>query len=257
MVAAARHAAMGRDPQEVRDVYLDLEDIRIEEDGRQQEGFLRVWYLAPQGFRWEQRPERARRDAVTKILLGDELWIVAADGAVRSVRGTADGVRAIQQAKADRLRFAGLAAHLTLMGLFEEGSTFADHNLATVPDPELKTPLRWVRRSIHGKPDADFFFDPLPGDPKGAGDLRRVRLLPGRTPGATEERWHFDAWRDDAEAQRRLPGRVEAHRMGKEGRFSRFLLAFVRSVRINSNLPTALFVPQGSIRGGAGEESAR
>ena len=87
---AGRWLQRGGEPaREVKDVFLDLEEVRVNDGPSHHEGFLRIWYRAPDAFRLAQRPERAAGQEVVKILSGDRLWFQTPDGAVREAGSVA------------------------------------------------------------------------------------------------------------------------------------------------------------------------
>ncbi|MGE0192323.1 MAG: hypothetical protein AB7T63_09815 [Planctomycetota bacterium] len=240
---AARWLQRGGEPaRDVDDVYLDLEEVRVDDGPSHHEGFLRIWYRAPDAFRLAQRPERSAGQEVVKILNGDHLWFQTPDGAVREAGRDADGARARAQLVADRDRFAELARYLTLAGLDGEGVAFEDLGLVPAREEGLPEALRLVRRHAPGVPLLELAFEPAPA-PRTVGDLRRVREAadPGaRTP---ERRWRLDGWRDAPADGRRIPGRVEGGIVDDQGRWQRTLLAFPARVRVNGGLPDAAFAP--------------
>lgn len=237
---AARWLQRGRDPDpEVRDVYLDLEDVRVADAVSRHEGFLRIWYVAPDRFRLEQRAERARTQFVTKILHGDDLAFIGLDGRPRAAGRDADGVRARAQLAADRERFADLARYLTLGALGGEGVRFEDRGRLPSGEEGLPDVLHVVRRHAPGEPPTDLWFETAEA-PRTVGDLRRVHLGADEAAGMPARRWHMDAWRDVPADGRRMPGRVESWTYGTAGP-QRTLLAHLARVRVNGDIPDALF----------------
>ncbi len=240
---AGRWMNGGSEPErEVRTVYLDLQDVLVADGASHHEGFLRIWYRAPDAFRLEQRPERGRANAVTKVLTGERLVFVTPDGRTRDAGRDADGARARAQLTADRSRFADLARYLTLSGLDGEGVRFIDLGLVEPNEAGLPRTLRHVRREHDAAPPIDLYFETA-DPPRTVGDLRRVREAPDPVTKSPERRFRFDGWRADP-AGRRVPGRVEGEHVDDAGRGQRTMLAFPVEVRVNTDLPAALFSPK-------------
>jgi len=240
---AGRWLQRGGEPaREVKDVFLDLEEVRVNDGPSHHEGFLRIWYRAPDAFRLAQRPERAAGQEVVKILSGYRLWFQTPDGAVREAGRDADGARARAQLIADRERFAELARYLTLAGLDGEGVQFEDLGLVATREEGLPSSLRLVRRHAPGAPVLDLAFEPAPA-PRTVGDLRRVREAADPAAKTPERHWRLDGWRDAPEDGRRIPGRVEGGFVNEQGQSERTLLAFPARVRVNGGLPDAAFAP--------------
>ncbi len=68
---------------DITSFFAHLHDVQLDLDDTHQEGYLRLWFKAPDKFRQEWRQERvlSRQTAITtKILSGGRLWIVPSAG---------------------------------------------------------------------------------------------------------------------------------------------------------------------------------
>jgi hypothetical protein len=234
----------------VNSFYASLESVKLDVGENHQEGYLRLWFGAPDKFRqeWRQRRELVRgTPTTTKILNGDRMWILQADGTQRRMHGTPDGQRAIPQLKDDRKRLYDLAKFLTLQGLKGAGTSFEDMGPVTPKGPFAGNWTR-VKRTLRGGAQMMFYFAyqadaqgraqsvSYPGVVVVMGDARN------REP---TEAYVLKNWKPGQ--QFRFPGQIEAYMLENwvpGAQWKRFLLAYPADIRMNPILDEAkTFLP--------------
>ncbi|MGE0192324.1 MAG: hypothetical protein AB7T63_09820 [Planctomycetota bacterium] len=227
---------------QVRNFYADLADTQVQIEGNQQEGFLRLWFDQDDRYRFEIRPERALAQTTTKILNGDRMWVISPDAQVSSVTGTADGARAIQQLKQDRARLADLAAFLTLQSLKGDNVRF-DYEGVTQGGGAFAGDWLKVNRVVGQEAQIVFFFayeKDGSGRPVKATWPGVVTVVGDAKAKEPTEYYLLRDWK--AGPYFRYPARIEAFSQEVPGApLKRFLMAFPQDIRINANIPPALF----------------
>ena len=229
------------------DFYADLADVKFNLGKNNHEGYMRLWLKSPDKYRIEIRPQRPLQQLTTKILSGQQMWVLHPDGRVDRMHGRSEGAAAIQQLQSDRKRLLDLATFLTLNGLkgpsvrFEEkGTTVGSGTFAG----------NWLKivRTIPDGADVEFHlaYEQDPRDPSG----RAIRAtFPGVVtikgdPRRNEptEYYLLKNWKRGP--QFRYPARIEAYSQDAPGTpMRRFLLAFPNDIRINTKLDPTLFAP--------------
>jgi hypothetical protein len=229
---------------QVTDFYADLHDVQIQTGTSSHSGYMRLWFLEPERFRWELRPTADLEDRVqTKILDGDKMWIIE-NGTLKRMHGTSGGAAAIEQLQTDRKRMRDLARFLTLDGLKGPGVVFRYEGVVEGTGVFAGRRLR-VSRSIPGGGNMVFY---LAFEQAADGTMRALQpeiVKMDGDPARGEpfaEFYLLKEWRRGP--QFRYPGRVEALRQADaRAQPERFLLAFPQDIRINTSLDPALFAP--------------
>lgn len=240
-VAWVNHGAAG--PAKVESFYCDLHDLQFDLDDRHMEGYLRVWFQAPDRFRqaFRQTRERTPKSIVTeKILAGNKLWIVD-NGKVKRMHGQSGGPDAIAQLQSDRNRFHTLARLATLTPLGGDDATFEDLGDFDRKDGRFAGRWRKVRRVRAGSLTMDFYFA---RQQDGSVTYPGIVVAHGgKDTGRPTEAFFLSAWKDARPL--RFPGKVEALRkpLDGDGEFERFLLAFPDTVEINQRVDPKRFEP--------------
>jgi len=235
------------------DFYADLADVKYDVGNNHHEGYMRLWLKKPDMYRLEMRPGRAMQRLTTKILSGEQMWVIhpptrqTPRGRIERMHGRSEGAAAIRQLQADRLRLLDLATFLTLKGL--KGPSVRFINMGpTVGSGTFKGNWLKVRRLIPNGAEVIFHlaYERDPGDPTG----RAVRATyPGVVtvkgdPRRNEptEFYLLQNWKRGP--QFAYPTRIQAYSQERPGaKMSRFLLAFPNDIRINTNLPDSTFAP--------------
>lgn len=227
---------------QVRNFYADLADTQVQIEGNQQEGFLRLWFDQQDRYRFEIRPERALAQTTTKILNGEKMWVISPDAQVSAVHGTADGTRAIAQLKQDRERLADLAAFLTLQSLKGDDVRF-DYEGVTQGGGAFAGDWLKVNRVVGQEAQIVFFFayeKDAAGRPVKATWPGVVTVVGDAAKKEPTEYYLLRDWK--AGPYFRYPARIEAFSQEVPGApLKRFLMAFPQDIRINANIPPALF----------------
>lgn len=227
---------------DITSFFAHLHDVQLDVEDTHQEGFLRLWFKAPDKFRQEWRQTRqltSTTPITTKILRGNQMWVVPASGTPRRIHGTAEGAKAIKQLQQDRDRLADIAKFLTLQGLKGPTVTFKYEG----PTSGTGTFAgNWVKvlRTFPGGASMQFFFA------YEVNEQRRVSKVtyPGVVviQGNARERQPTEAyvlsnWKQGP--QFRYPGKIEAYAQRDwipGDQYRRFLLAFPDDIRINPRL---------------------
>ena len=237
----------------VNSFFANLESVKFDVRDSHQEGYLRIWFGAPDKFRqeWRQRRElSAATPRTTKILNGNRMWIMQATQngvSVKRMHGTPGGARAIPQLKDDRKRLYDLAKFLTLRGLKGAGTSFEDMGPVTPKGPFAGNWWK-VKRTLRGGAQMMFYFAyqadaqgkaqsvSYPGVVVVMGDARN------REP---TEAYVLKNWKNGP--QFRFPGQIEAYMLEnwKTGaQWKRFLLAYPKDILMNPILDEAkTFLP--------------
>jgi hypothetical protein len=235
------------------DFYADLADVKFNLGTNNHEGYMRLWLKTPDKYRIEVRPQRPMRQLTTKILSGQQMWVLHPDGRTDRMHGRSEGAAAIQQLQSDRKRLLDLATFLTLNGLKGPSVRFL-YEGTTVGSGTFAGNWIKIRRVIPDGAEVEFHlgYERDPRDPTG----RTVRTtFPGVVtikgdPRRNEptEYYLLKDWKRGP--QFRYPARIEAFSQDKPGGpMRRFLLAFPNDIRINTNLDASLFAPP--VTGGA------
>lgn len=234
---------------EIHTFFCHMHDVQLDIRDTHQEGYLRIWFKAPDKFRQEWRQERDLRlkpPATTKILAGQRMWIVSPDGTPRRVHGTAGGAASVQQLQDDRNRLADLAVFLTLAGLKGEGVIFEDMGQNEGPAGTVFQG-RWhcVRRILEDGADMIFYFA-YRADAEGrTASLTYPGIVVVRGDRAKQEpteAYILSNWKQGTAFQ--YPGKIEAYARedwAAEPRYKRFLLAFPEDIQINVKLSDRIF----------------
>jgi hypothetical protein len=183
----------------------------------------------------------------TKILSGNQMWIMHPTGAVERMHGRPDGAQAVAQLQKDRKRLADLARFLTLEGLKGPGVQFVNEGPRSGSGTFAGEWMK-VRRKLRGAADMVFHlaYQRDPRDPSGRSVLCTypgVVTVEG-DPRRNEptEYYLLKNWKRGP--QFNYPARIEAFSQARPGgRMTRFLLAFVDDIRINTGLQDGLFAP--------------
>jgi hypothetical protein len=240
---AAQYVSAGQPiVHQVRNFYADLAEAQIKIEGNQQEGFLRLWFDQQGRYRFEIRPERRMAQTTTKILNGDKMWVIGPDAQVSTVHGTADGPRAIAQLKQDRGRLEDLARFLTLSSLKGEGVQF-DYEGVTQGSGTFAGDWLKVNRVVGQVAQVVFFFGyekDAEGRPLRATYPGVVTVVGDAAEKEPTEYYLLKDWKDGPYF--RYPARIEAYSQDVPGApLKRFLLAWPQDIRINADIPAALF----------------
>lgn len=230
--------------------YADLHDVQLEVDDSHQEGYLRLWFQAPDKFRQEWRQTRqltAQTPITTKILRGERMWVVSANGVPRRIHGTAEGAKAVKQLQRDRDRLADIAKFMTIEGLKGPSVTFE------YMGPKSGTGTfggDWVKivRTFPGGAEMEFFFAYEVAEVNGQKRVSKA-TYPGvvvvKGDAARRERteaYVLSNWKKGV--QFKYPGKIEAfHRRDwvANDQYRRFLLAFPMDIRVNPRILPARF----------------
>ena len=230
------------------DFYADLYNVKFNLGRNNHEGYMRLWLKTPDKYRIEIRPQRPMRQLSTKILSGQQMWVVHPDGRTDRMHGRSEGAAAIQQLQSDRKRLVDLATFLTLKGLKGPQVTFENKGPKTGSGTFAGNWVKIVRKIPDGA-DVEFHlaYERDPRDPTG----RAIRCTyPGVVTikgdprrGEPTEYYLLKDWKRGP--QFRYPARIEAYTVNAPGqRPRRFLLAFPNDIRINTNLDATLFAPR-------------
>ncbi len=232
---------------QVTDFYADLADVQFNVEGNHHEGYMRLWLKAPGKYRLELRPGKPMQRLTTKILAGENMWILHPNGRVQPMHGRPDGVTAIGQMKRDRRRLEELSRFLTLEGLKGAGVQFyyegPREGSGTFAGKWIK-----IRRRIPQGADVTFHLA-YQRDPRDSSGRRVVCTYPGVVTvvgdprrGEPTEYYVLKNWQRGP--QFRYPRRIEAYTQSAPGATPRrFLLAFPNDIRINTRLADSLFAP--------------
>ncbi len=219
--------------------FCDLEDVQIDDVDPQkrethQEGYLRLWFEQPDKFRQEWRQTRELKSTTTKVLNGNQLWVIQPNGTRKRIHGTSGGAAAVAQLQNDRKKLADLSTFLTLEGLKGPGVTFRYEGV-TEGSGRFEGDWLKVRRQLDGKGDM-LFYIAYETDAKGV-VLRATWpgsvTIPGSKAKGERTEWYIlKRWKKGA--QFRFPGEVEAWGQHEgQPKPTRFLYAWPRDIRIN------------------------
>ena len=245
---AAAWVAAGRTAQsELRDVYADLQDVKVMDGGTRHEGHMRIWLQQPGRLRWELRPKK-HEPPLVKLLDGDRMWLREADSekpGYRRIHGSPAGAAAVAQLKKDRERFLHLTRFLTLGGLGGADVRFVDQGLFVRP-PGHHLAGRWLKvRRIPRKGGSMAFLFAFQTDARGR---RRATwpagaLLPADAKvGLPTEHYVLQGWR--LVRGRPLPARIERWTARPSGKgFDRTLFAWLADLRVNAGMRAERFRP--------------
>jgi len=230
---------------QVTDFYADLADVQVQSGTSTHSGYMRLWFLEPERFRWELRPTAKPDDrVVTKILDGEKMWVIEADGTLRRLHGSPGGAAAIEQLQSDRRRMRDLARFLTLDGLKGPGVVFRYEGIVDGTGVFAGRRLR-ISRTIPGGGNMVFY---LAFEQAADGTMRAMQpeiVKMEGDPARGEpfaEYYLLKEWRRGP--QFKFPGRIEALRQADpRSQPERFLLVFPQDIRINTKLDAALFGP--------------
>lgn len=230
---------------QVHDFYVDLADVQVRTEGNNHSGFLRLWFQAPDRYRFEARPLRPLRDLTVKILSGDQMWIVNPRLEVTRMHGRPGGDAAIRQLQEDRKRLFDLARFLTLEGLKGPGVVLRYEGIATGRGTFAGERLKVTRR-IPGGGDIVFYLAfERTADGRGIARALQPEIVKIEGDAARNEPTEYYLLYDWALGpQFRFPRRVEALRQANPRAAPvRFLLAFPEDIRINTGLGAEVFQP--------------
>ena len=236
-------AGRGKIPQ-VNNFYCDLEDVQMKVDAQHQEGFVRLWFQNPNKYRFEIRPHKPLKNTTTKILNGDKMWIVSAEGRVTRMHGKEGGAKAISQLRKDRTRLADLSKFVTLQGLKGPGVKFSFEGKKKGTSTFAG---KWVQitREVPDGATIIFFFA---YEEDQYGRIRRINhpgivTVVGRAErGEPTEYYLLQEWKQGP--QFRYPGRIVAFTQARpRAKMKRFLLAFPNVIRVNAQLKEKTFSP--------------
>lgn len=233
----------------VKSFFAALDSVQLDVRDTHQEGYLRLWFAAPDKFRQEWRQQKAlvAGSTTTKILSGQRMWIIGQDNAVKRVHGTTDGAAAIAQLQDDRNRLADLARFLTLGGLKGPGVSFEDMGPTEAGGPFAGKWIR-VKRTLRGGAAMMFYFAyqaDAAGRPVAVTYPGVVVVLGDATKKEPTEAYVLKNWKRGP--QFRFPTHVEAY--AREdwvagAQFRKFLQAYPSDIRINPVLdPKVIFTP--------------
>jgi hypothetical protein len=227
----------------VENFFVDLADVQITDGRNTHSGYLRLWFATPDRFRWEQRPSAEMTGVTTKILSGDQLWIVTPDNRLQRMHGSAEGLQAIEQLKADRKRLYDLARFLTLEGLKGPGVEFQYEGVAR-GSLEFAGERLKVRRRIPGGGDMIFYLAMHRGaDGQVTARQPEIVTLVGN-PERNEPTEIFLLTQWTQGPQFRYPSRIQAFRQATPSAApTRFLLAFPSDIRVNAEIAAGIFEP--------------
>lgn len=242
----------------IKSFYADLHDVQLDVGDTHQEGFLRLWFLAPDKFRQELRQrrewettDRAGNKILTphtiKILAGDRMWVKSSTGVARRVHGTAEGAKSVRQLQQDRDRLADIAKFLTLSGLKGPGVKFEylgpTEGTGTFGGKWVK-----IRRSFPGGATMDFFFAYDVNANRQVSQVKHpgvVVVMGDAAKREPTEAYVLSKWKKGP--QFRFPGKIEAFSRSDwvpNAKYRRFLLAFPNDLRINPHIVAETFDPK-------------
>ena len=241
---AVAYVANGKDVvHNVTNFFAELEDVRMSWEDSRHEGYLRVWFANPDKYRFEIRPQRASKDVTTKLLLGNQMWIMNPSSGVKAMHKSAEGARAIQQARKDRERLSDLSKFLTLAGLMSRNVKFLYRGPKRGSGTFAGEWLQVDRVAPDGSVIAFFFA--YQKDAQGriarATHPGVVTIVGDPTKGEPTEHFILSDWR--AGPFFRFPGKISAYAKKGPGAPKRFMLAFTRDIRINAQMPPTVFSP--------------
>ncbi|MHC5009382.1 MAG: hypothetical protein ACYTG6_00350 [Planctomycetota bacterium] len=244
---AIRYVARGQAgiPQ-VRDFYIKL-DAKLDLDNQRHEGPMRLWFQSPTLYRQELT---INNGTTTKILNGDQGWIINPQGRTQVLIMTAEGRQSISQLKEDRARLSDITRFLTLQALKGPGVTFSFDGYRQGSGTYAGNWIKLTRR-VEGRSNILFWLAyardqggnviaTWPGIVRVEGDAQR---------GYPTEDYILKGWDDPRSQQRtfRYPRTIEAYSILRDpaGRSTpaRFLYATVDDIKINAGIDGARFQP--------------
>ena len=229
------------------DFYADLLDVKFNVGSNNQEGHMRLWLKTPDMYRFEMRQTRNFsgpnvRVLSTKILSGDEMWVVHPTGQAQRMHGTPAGQGAVTQMKDDRRRLLDLARFLTLDGLKGPGVTFTNEGFKTGSGSFEGNWIK-IRRQIQGGADVTFHLAYSRTEQGVLASYPGVVTIVG-DPRQNEPTEYYVLKKWVQGPQFNFPSQIEAFSQATpNSELQRFLLAFPRDVRINTGLQSSLFAP--------------
>lgn len=226
----------------VTNFFAELEDVRMNWDDAKHEGYLRLWFANPDKYRFELRPLRRSKQVTTKLLVGDKMWVINPTG-IQAMHKSAEGARAIQQARKDRERLSDLSRFLTLAGLMGPNVRFDFKGRKRGSGTYEGEWLQVNRIAPDGSVIAFFFAY----ERNAAGGIVRatypgvVTVAGDPSKGEPTEDYILSGWRDGPFF--RYPSTIQAFaKRGKEAP-KRFMLAQTKDLRINAQMPATVFSP--------------
>ena len=227
--------------------FTDLHDVQLDVEDTHQEGFLRLWFKAPDKFRQEWRQTRQlTRDTpiTTKILRGNQMWIIPTNKVPRRIHGTAEGAKAIKQLQQDRDRLADIAKFLTLEGL--KGPTVTFKYLGPTSGTGTFAG-NWVKvlRTFPGGANMEFFFAYEVNAQRRVSKVTYPGVVVVKGDAAKRqptEAYVLSNWKRGP--QFKYPGKIEAYSRQDwvpGNQYKRFLLAFPNDIRVDLKLNPSTF----------------
>ena len=213
------------------------------------EGEQSVWYLAPDKSRTETMTPTG---PITKILDGDQAWVVTQKGMVNRIHGTPGAEPTLKQMKEDLLRIQDLTQFVTLEGLKGPGVMFEFLGSFDGSGAYAGNWLKVARRSPDGR-KITFWL----AREKGADGIDHASW-PGivRVEGDPAQRlwtedWILKEWDSPRAKPRafRYPTKIQAWRsnpdpaQAKADPPRRFLGAIVDDIQINAGIPVTRYAP--------------
>ena len=228
----------------VSNFFAELEDVQMSWEDSRHEGHLRLWFQNPDKYRFEMRPQRASKERTTKLLVGNQMWVMTPSGA-KAMHKSPQGAGAIRQMRQDRERLSDLSKFLTLAGLLGKDVRF-----------QYRGPRRgsgtfageWVQVDRIA-PDGSIisFFFAYTRDARG-GIARAtypgvVTVTGDPTRGEPIEHFILKDW--ESGPYYRFPRTISgyAKKAGAPGKPKRFLRASTHDLRINAKMPPTVFAP--------------
>lgn len=240
---AIAYVANGKDVvHNVTNFFAELEDVRMNWEDSHHEGYLRLWFANPDKYRFEMRSQRKSRDVTTKLLVGNEMWVISPSGS-KAMHKSAEGAAAIKQARQDRERLSDLSKFLTLAGLLGNNVKFVYQGPKRGSGTFAGEWLQVDRTAPDGSVIAFFFAyeKDAQGRIKRATHPGVVTVVGDPSKGEPTEHFILSDWREGQFF--RFPGKISAYAKKGPGAPKRFMLAFTRDIRINAKMPPTVFAP--------------
>ncbi len=236
----ARNSPVSR----TQDFYIHV-TAELDLDTTRHRGPMRIWWKAPDKYR--QELTSASR-MTTKILNGNQAWIVHPNGRVDRMHTRPDAAAQLAQLKDDRARMGDLAQFITLSSLKGRGVVFT---FGGEKEGSGAFAGKWLKitRTAPGVNRMHFWLA-YTRDPQG----RYVATYPGiiRVDGDPRQRLPTEdfvlrGWVDSPASQPRAfryPRTIEAYSREPGRPAVRFLRATVNDIKINVQIPDARFRPR-------------
>jgi len=241
----ARGGSLGK----ARDLYVHL-DARWDLEDNHHEGPQSVWYKAPGSMRSELS---ALARTTTKILSGEQAWVIDASGVTHRIHGTPGAENDLKQMREDMQRVADLTQFLTLEGLKGPGVVFEHQGNFNGSGVYAGSWIKVARRAPDGR-KITFWLNQDP-DPA-TGEIRAswpgiVRVDGDASRKLQNEDWILKDWDAPVAAPRafRYPFKIQGWRsnpdpaMAKTDPPRKFLTAILDDIQINTGIDPAKFEP--------------